>query len=536
MGIEKIKSNFEGSTSSKFFAGPAVKNRVYLGCSKDTTSFTGTANAASAASRSIKEILLDIMPKSAKRMVKMHEGMGEIQNQFINAVGTGLVAPLFIKFNPLSDTDEDTRTYTAWRQPVSAVLAVCTQCAIVKPFNDLIRWMSDIGYLGQRYNSTLNPSDNYIKKLIKEENPGKSYTKKEMEAEIKARKDNIYDPALRKMISEDKITFKTTNAKGITTFDMPEEDFKNLFKQTIDSIIKEEEQQRKIAIENKLPSQIERNIFYHNHPEETRAVLQRVSGTIAQSYSQSGAASSGKDSCKAVEKECKNLISDLKAEIKADPSKKDTNQELIKIVKELREKLTDKDASSLRILDNKINKMNETVNLMASKRTTKEIIEHVNNGIYLRTNAIDGVVDALKDVRTKLDGPGITVKDAQATIDRIIESSKNALETELKSRGLDAEAILSSVELKEGLSTRLKKKAGNLPKAIAEQLKKTTKSNIDGFKRWTGLGVSLAILPVTCHLLNRIYPWFMDLAFPKLSNKTGKKTETPDNNQKAEVK
>ena len=156
MGIEKIKNKFEGNSSTRFMAGPAVKNRIYLGEIKDSTSFTGTGAATATAVRSINDILLDIMPKSAKRMVKMHEGMGEIQNQFINALGTGLVAPLFIKFNPLSDTDENTRTYTAWRQPVSAVLAVGTQCAIVKPFNDLIRWMSDIGYLGQKYNSTLN--------------------------------------------------------------------------------------------------------------------------------------------------------------------------------------------------------------------------------------------------------------------------------------------------------------------------------------------------------------------------------------------
>ena len=58
-----------------------------------------------------------------------------------------------------------------------------------------------------------------------------------------------------------------------------------------------------------------------------------------------------------------------------------------------------------------------------------------------------------------------------------------------------------------------------MAKCIAEQQKKHIKSNIDGMKRWTGLGVSLAILPFTCWLLNKIYPWFMDRAFPDLSNK-----------------
>lgn len=535
MGIEKIKNKFEGNSSTRFMAGPAVKNRIYLGEIKDSTSFTGTGAATATAVRSINDILLDIMPKSAKRMVKMHEGMGEIQNQFINALGTGLVAPLFIKFNPLSDTDENTRTYTAWRQPVSAVLAVGTQCAIVKPFNDLIRWMSDIGYLGQKYNSTLNPSDNYIKRLIKEENPNKKYTKDEMEAAIKERKKTVYDPELEKMISNDKITFKKSDVNGISTFDMPDKDFKALFNETIDKIIKGEEQQRKFAIEEKLPSQIERNIFYHNHPEESRNVLQRISGTISKSYSESGV-DNGESCYKDIQKECKKIISDLKAEMKSAPEKKDTNNELIKIVKELREKLTDKDSSSIRILDNKINKMLENINLMASKKTTKEIIDHVNNGIYMRTSAIDGVISTLQGVKDQLNSTGITVKEAQARINEVIEESAKALDNELKAKGYSSDRIKVAVELKEGLSTRLKYKAGNIAHEIAEQLKKHTKSNIDGFKRWTGLGVSLAILPVTCWMLNKIYPWFMDLAFPELSNKQGKKNAGTPDAQKAEVK
>lgn len=55
-------------------------------------------------------------------------------------------------------------------------------------------------------------------------------------------------------------------------------------------------------------------------------------------------------------------------------------------------------------------------------------------------------------------------------------------------------------------------------------------------KRWTGLGVSLAILPATCWMLNKIYPWFMDLAFPSLSNKAAAAKEKKNNNQKVEVK
>ena len=127
MSIEKIKNSMETISAQRQFNGQSVKNRVYLGVPHDSTSFSGATKAAATAAKPLKEFLLDIMPGKIKKMVKIHEGMGEVQNQLINATGTGLVAPLFIKYNPISKTDEDTRTYTAWRQPVSAVLAVGTQ-------------------------------------------------------------------------------------------------------------------------------------------------------------------------------------------------------------------------------------------------------------------------------------------------------------------------------------------------------------------------------------------------------------------------
>ena len=99
---------------------------------------------------------------------------------------------------------------------------------------------------------------------------------------------------------------------------------------------------------------------------------------------------------------------------------------------------------------------------------------------------------------------------------------------------MSKEEIIQSVDFAEGVGSRLTEKTASLAKNIGEQLKDHAKANIDGLKRWTGLGVSLAILPATCWLLNKIYPWFMDLAFPKLSNKAGKAKES--NEKKGEVK
>ncbi len=539
MSIEKIKNSLETTSAQRLFNGQAVKNRVYLGVPHDTTSFSGAAKVVTPAAKPLKEFLLDIMPGKIKKMVKIHEGMGEVQNQLINATGTGLVAPLFIKYNPLSDTDENTRTYTAWRQPVSAVLAVATQAAIVVPFNKIIKHAADIGYFSTRYNSSLFPSDDYLKKEIKELNPGKKYTKQEMKDAIEAHKSANYDKKLINMIEQDKIVFNTSNGKTASTLEMPAQEFKKLFTETIDNIIQSESAEKVKVIQRKLPQKIERGIFFHNNPDEAKSVLQRLRSNVTQIYNQTDFATTPNqiaEANKKFNKDCKALIKELKTEIKKDSSKKSVNTELIKIIKEIKDKNTGNDSSALRVLGEKIDKMIESVNTMQSKKSTQEIMEYVNEVIYRRTNAIDETIEALTKIKTRLETSGITVKEAQQIIDDTIEASRNSVRAKLTDNGIGEADLKKSIEWVESVGTRLSEKAKSISKCIGDQLKKHAKSNIDGLKRWTGLGVSLAILPATCWMLNKIYPWFMDKAFPNLSNKAAAAKEKKNNNQKVEVK
>ncbi len=539
MSIEKIKNSLETTSAQRLFNGQAVKNRVYLGVPHDTTSFSGAAKVVTPAAKPLKEFLLDIMPGKIKKMVKIHEGMGEVQNQLINATGTGLVAPLFIKYNPLSDTDENTRTYTAWRQPVSAVLAVATQAAIVVPFNKIIKHAADIGYFSTRYNSSLFPSNDYLKKEIKELNPGKKYTKQEMKDAIEAHKNANYDKKLINMIEQDKIVFNTSNGKTASTLEMPAQEFKKLFTETIDNIIQSESAEKVKVIQRKLPQKIERGIFFHNNPDEAKSVLQRLRSNVTQIYNQTDFATTPNqiaEANKKFNKDCKALIKELKTEIKKDSSKKSVNTELIKIIKEIKDKNTGNDSSALRVLGEKIDKMIESVNTMQSKKSTQEIMEYVNEVIYRRTNAIDETIEALTKIKTRLETSGITVKEAQQIIDDTIEASRNSVRAKLTDNGIGEADLKKSIEWVESVGTRLSEKAKSISKCIGDQLKKHAKSNIDGLKRWTGLGVSLAILPATCWMLNKIYPWFMDKAFPNLSNKAAAAKEKKNNNQKVEVK
>lgn len=537
MGIEKIRNNFDAAPTSKnVFAAPAVKNRVYLGEIKDSTSFTG--NGAAVATEQVSDILFKLFPGKIRMMLRAHENMGEIQNQMINAVGTGFVAPLFIKFNPMSDTDENTRTYTAWRQPVSAVLAVATQCAIVKPFNDLIRWMSDIGFLGQNYNKTLAPSDNYISKLIKEQNPNKKYSKEELANEIEKIKKQK-EKELEKMISNNGIVFEKTSRKGgktvVEKVPMSDNDFKQLVGDTIDSIIKSEEAQKLEATTVKAPKKMERALFYNKNSEDARKVLERISNKINNEYTESDFST---DKFKAfhseLNKEFKTIIKELKTDAKADPSKKDCNAELIKIVKELKSRNIGNEPAAIRIMKYKVDDMLKELNTVSSKKSTSEITDYINKKIARRTNAIDSVITTLSEIKTKLQNSEITISQAQDIINEKIKESTQRVESKLQAQGISGEEILEHPEYKESLASRMKQKIGSLAGSIRKQLNKNQKANIDAAQRWTGLFVSLAILPVTCWMLNKIYPWFMDLAFPNLSNKKDAKPAADE--KKVEVK
>lgn len=536
MGIEKIRNNFDAAPTSKnAFAGQIARNRVYLGEIKDTTSFTG---AQAAATEKVSDILLKLFPGKIRVMLKAHENMGEIQNQMINAVGTGFVAPLFIKFNPMSDTDENTRTYTAWRQPVSAVLAVATQCAIVKPFNDLIRWMSDIGYLGQNYNKTLAPSNNYIEKLIKEQNPNKKYTKEELKAEVEAIQKQK-EKALEKMISNNEIIFDKTSRKGgktvIEKAPMSENDFKQLVSDTIDSIINSEEAQKLEATTLKTSKKMERALFYNKNAEDSRKVLERISNKINNEYTE---ADFSTDKIKSIHtelnKEFKEIIKELKTEAKADPSKKETNAELIKIVKGLKSRNIGNEPETIRIMKYKVDDMLGELNVVSAKKSTSEIVDYINKKIARRTNAIDSVISTLSELKTKLLNSEISISQAQEVINEKIKASTKAVEEKLKAQDITGEEIFEHPEYKESLASRMKQKIGSLAGSVRKQLAKNQKANIDAAQRWTGLFVSLAILPVTCWMLNKIYPWFMDLAFPNLSNK--KDVKPTENEKKVEVK
>lgn len=88
---------------------------------------------------------------------------GEVENQAINAVFTSTLAPLMIAFNPYSDKPKKDKEYLAWRQPISAVIALAGGLPATVIINNIIsKWGSE-GSL-KSYDMRIAPHKDYLKK------------------------------------------------------------------------------------------------------------------------------------------------------------------------------------------------------------------------------------------------------------------------------------------------------------------------------------------------------------------------------------
>lgn len=136
----------------------------------------------------------------AAKTVKLHwfvdllewaKNSSEKSTILATAIGTAFVAPIFIAFNPFSKEDKDTKTYSAARQPISAIITVFTQIFINNKFN---RWLDRLASTAKdgRFKDidlSKKPSASYLKQEIKHANPYMD-NKKVME-QVKQKQNNV---------------------------------------------------------------------------------------------------------------------------------------------------------------------------------------------------------------------------------------------------------------------------------------------------------------------------------------------------------
>lgn len=416
----------------------------------------------------IEKEINKLNPASLRFINRLRSNISEFQDICINALGTGLLAPIFIKYNPLSKTDEDTRTYSAWRQPVSAVLAVATQGVITIPFTRLINDMANNGWFGESCNKTPFRDTKYFEKAVAADVRYAHLTKEQIAVKAKELEDMYKTKLLETLKKENTIKYQYRGENG--TKNMDPENFRKLLLETTDNLLKNEKTQLERFEQEKLPNRIARSEFYRNNADTTKNLLNEISEKLKTI-----------DNDADIEKYLKGKCKELKR-AKAD-------KQLINMVNEAR---TLSSAGKDAVLA-KISKMLEHVKKYEKAGSLEEVTRLCTESIQDRVNIHKEAVEFLKKVKEEI-GKGKTVSGIEKMFKSKIKKVTNAGRTfSLADKSFSEEVIA--------------------------QLKKITNSHVDSVKRFSTLAVALATLPATCWLLNWLYPRFMDAVFPNLSNK-----------------
>lgn len=436
--------------------------------SRKAPNFEGRGLPTSTLNKAVESLV----PKHLRVLKKLAANSGEIQNIIINSIGTGLVAPIFIKYNCFSDTDEDTRTYSAWRQPLSAVLAVVTQCGLTAPFYKIFDNWANKGVFGEKLNKTLFMDDYYIMKMKKREHP--NATKEQLADYVAEFKKQQREDLINTLRNESTVKYKFADG---STRKISDKEYRNLLAETLDNLFKHD-----VELENDIDTTIRkrtvRSNYYRTNNAEARSVFEELINVIrnADSVGQIDGYIAGKIKALRKNSNAKEMIiilSDIQKRAHKNGGGKSDSFKNIK-----------------KALEGNIEKMLKHVEIYSKLNSEKEVADRVAASVkadIIEATTSKNFFEGLKKT--------VTEKTTVTEIQRLIDAKKKSLRVEQSSLSRD------------------------FAEEVAKQLIERTKAHMKCYKQIVGVFVSLAILPFTCTLLNWTYPRFMDMLFPNLSNK-----------------
>lgn len=469
-------------------------------------SFTGA--------QSVTEEITSYLPhaKAIKRMESLKWLKGEIGGILITALGTGLVAPIFIGFNPFvkapknatkeqKEEQKNTKLYTAMRQPISAVLAIIFQASVQK-------------YIDKGLDAIFNNPElakygrvNLDQQNINTETYIKSNIKKQMKKE-----GNKKPSWFRALFSQDA---KEQRVKYTIDFD-------KRVKAEKDSQIQ------------KVAEGLQKDGYIHvgQRHMDHKSVAELVNKQIEEYITDAKDLQKGADALipKYLDRadvliKNENKLNEILAPIVNKGSV--TKEEIDILIAQ------NKDNPNIKTLLEEVLQRPEDLRLHRIKRTLNRIeaIKESCGGDYSREIyrqkliARDGV---LNDIISKLSE--LKIKDPKAADANIIKSTIEKIAGVCDFSGLDADKqeILKNTET-------FGNKIEDLTKKVFKDVTKKYKQLVDNhYKSWnqfTKIGVGVLItLPITCTALNWIYPRFMEIFCPKLAGV--KKGQAPQGGDK----
>ena len=454
---------------------------------------------------SYSERIAESLPhaKTIKAMKSLEWLKGEIGGILITALGTGLVAPIFIGFNPFvkapknatpeqKKENENTKLYTAMRQPISAALAIVFQASVQKYIDKGLDKVFNNPKISKYARTNLDQQELNTKTYIQ------SKVKKAM------KKDGETKPSL----------------------------IKSLFS-------KEAKAQRKAYVEN--------------FNAKVENIQNEQIDNIARKFQETGKINIGErylgwqSTSKLVNDQIDSYIQDARALQK-------TPEKIAKYIN--RAELLTNNEAGIRNVFGQISEQNVTGNVqkLLAKESNPDIKtllqEILNKPEDLRYSRVQRTLQRIDCIKTMCGGEFTRDKYKNALVerngilaDRIVELTGAKLDTKTADQKAVKEAIEKiaqqcSFKDVEGSIQRsvlcdtdtfgkdLSKITKKVYKDITKGYKKLVENNYKSWNQFTKIGVGVFItLPITCTALNWVYPRFMDIFFPSLSGADEKKPE-----------
>lgn len=461
--------------------------------------FTGAVSPAKVAPP-VSDFIMELLQnKTARAVIKKFQVLkGELGGILITAAGTGLVAPIFIAYNPFVKAKpdatpeekkevENTKQYTAMRQPISAVLAALFQAGALGPIDKFLEKMSNDPRYAKNFWTILDQSS-----LQKE-----SYLKRVIAKEMK-KEGTVY---------ENKKAFKAELAKRV----------EQRQQEQINAMAEKFSQSGKIeigsrAIDNSTTAEI-LNKQISSYIDDAKE-LQRDENGIK--YYKNKAAM------------LMNNEEELKELFKTSKLPEDAN-ELEKYLKTAREGSKSQEVKELideilgfapNVRESKCKRTLERINTIRTDCDGNYTPERYVASMEERNANIQKIIDSLKESQIK-NPESATEETIKKTLDDIIQKCHYDYKNTKLHNVLDgSETFRSNLE---ELKTKVTEDAINGYKKLVE-------NKFKGFSQISKVAIGVCItLPITCTALNWVYPRFMDIFFPNLS---GSKKEPAANEQK----
>ncbi len=404
---------------------------------------------------------------------------GENLNNIVTAVGTSAVAPIFIRYNPLSHEDSKTKAYTAWRQPISAVINLAVQLLVMSKYNDMLDRHAT--YLGtDRMDLRAKPKEAALRKLINAE-----YKHEKAQAALKGEefmnKKEFFKKRLEHYQDEAFYSELGRYRKEMAKTDIPVAD-----------LIKPKE-------------------FQDARVSAFREIIAKDYGVtdaeLGEMKDFDTFKKKGKSIIKSKHIDTKKLTEDI--ERRAEQIASDKVLKQIELETSIKLETSSRLDNMLKLADEKSKEIYDNAKVKnksdAISNARKKIFTDTINTMKQEMNALEQEVIAL----SKAEGLEEAEKAAQMAEKRaraeVLNSAIAKMERagsieRVRHHGSSKKEVLQSVKIKKWLKVRINR---------AEQI-------LSDYKKKSGIVVGLMILPITCGVLNWSYPRIMERFFPEL--------------------